>query len=378
MTKAVIAGFARSPFGVANKGELIKVRPDDLLAETVKGLMAKTDVDPEAIEDLYVGCAFPEGEQGFNIARYIVFLTGLPIATGGVTVNRWCGSSMQAIHMATGAIETGAGEAFICAGVESMTRVPMMGFNPMLHPGLAKDRPEVYSAMGVTAENVARKYQITRKRQEEFALGSHQKAAAARDGGRYDDEIVAIHGPAGEVTADGGIRADTSLDKLAELKPAFDKDGTVTAGTSSPMNDGASAVLVCSEDFAKANGLEVLARIKSIAGAGCEPEIMGMGPVKATAKALDRAGLKVKDIGVTELNEAFASQAIACINEIGLDEEAVNLDGGAIALGHPMGASGARITGKAASVMRREGKQYALATMCIGGGQGIATVLEAA
>jgi len=378
MTNAVLAGFVRSPFTIANKGALTKVRPDDLLAGVVKGLVKKSGVNPDDVEDLIVGCAFPEGEQGFNIARYIVFLAGLPIGIGGATVNRFCGSSMQAIHMAAGSIQLGAGDVFICAGIESMTRVPMMGFNPMLHPGLAKDWPEVYTSMGVTAENVARRYQITRERQQDFAIASHEKAAAAQGGGRFADEIIPVATKAGAVEQDGGIRPGTDQKALADLKPAFDQNGTVTAGTSSPLTDGASAVLVCSEDYAKAHNLQVLARIKSIAGAGCEPEIMGMGPVKASQKALARAGLKVGDIDVVELNEAFAAQALACIRELGLDEKKINLDGGAIALGHPLGATGARITGKAAALLKREGGKYALATQCIGGGQGIATILEAA
>jgi acetyl-CoA acyltransferase len=320
----------------------------------------------------------PEGEQGFNMARYIVFLADLPIKMGGITVNRWCGSSMQAIHMAAGAVQMGAGEAFLCAGVESMTRVPMMGFNPSPNPTLAKRWPETYFSMGITAEKVAEKYQVTREKQQEFAVSSHQKAAKALAEGRFKDEIVPIETPNGIVDKDGAIRPDTSMEVLSGLKPAFDKDGTVTAGTSSPLTDGASATIVCSADYAAKHKLPVLAKIRAIAGTGLEPEIMGMGPVEATNKALKRAGLKIGDIDVMELNEAFASQSVACIRELGIDPKKVNLDGGAIALGHPLGASGARITGKAASNLKREGGKYAVATMCIGGGQGIATVLEAA
>jgi len=378
MKNAVIAGYLRSPFHFAGKGALTKVRPDDMVAGVVKALVAKTGIDPADIEDLILGCANPEAEQGLNMARYVVFLSGLPITVGGTTVNRWCGSSMQAIHIAAGSVRMGAGEAFICAGVESMTRVPIMGYNPSPNPALAKTWPETYYAMGITAEKVAQKYQVTREVQETFAVASHKKAAAAQSGGRLDAEIVAIETPAGPIDKDGGIRPDTNLEALAALKPAFDKDGTVTAGTSSPLTDGASAVLVCSEDYAKQHKLDVLARIKSIAGTGLEPEIMGMGPVEATHKALTRAKLKIADVDVMELNEAFASQSVACIKELGIDPDKVNLDGGAIALGHPLGASGARITGKAASNLKREGGKFAVATMCIGGGQGIATVLEAA
>jgi acetyl-CoA acyltransferase len=374
----VIAGYARSPFTFAHKGEMVKLRPDEMAAQVVRGLMERTGVDPKEIEDLIVGCAFPEGEQGLNVARLIGFLAELPLGVAGTTVNRFCGSSMQAIHMAAGAIQLNAGEAFICAGIESMSRVPMAGFNPLLHPGLAESFPAAYISMGETAENVARRHQITRQRQEELAVVSHRKAAVARGEGKLKDEIVAVSVNGSEVTADGCIRPDTSLDALAELKPAFSTDGSVTAATSSPLTDGASAVLVTSEDYAKAHGLKVLAKLKSIAVAGCDPEVMGIGPVAATKKALTRAGLAVKDLDIIELNEAFAAQALACADELGLDLDKTNLDGGAIALGHPLGATGARITGKAAALLQREGKEFALATQCIGGGQGIATILEAA
>ncbi len=373
----VIAGYARSPFHFASKGELTKVRPDEMAAQVVRGLLDKTKVDPAAIEDLIVGCAMPEGEQGLNVARLIGFLADLPLNVGGATVNRFCGSSMNAIHMAAGQIQMDAGEAFICAGVESMTRVPMAGFNPMLHPGLAERYPQAYISMGETAENVAAKYDIPRTRQEELAVDSHRKAAAAHEAGKFKDEIVPIRQGNHTVEADGCIRPDSSAEALAGLNPAFKIDGTVTAGTASPLTDGAAATLVTSEDFAKANGLEMLARLRSVAVAGCAPEIMGMGPVAAANKALERAGLKVGDIEVIELNEAFAAQALACVNQLGLDLGRINIDGGAIALGHPLGATGARITGKAAQLMKREGKQLALAAQCIGGGQGIATVLEA-
>lgn len=378
MKNVVIAGYARSPFHFAGKGELAKVRPDEMAAQVVAGLLERTGVDPKEIEDLIVGCAFPEGEQGLNVARMIGFLAHLPIEVAGTTVNRFCGSSMQAIHMAAGSIQLGAGEAFICGGIESMTRVPIMGFNPMPHPGLVKDYPQAYVSMGVTAENVAQKYQITRADQEAFAVESQRKAAAAQAAGKLDGEIVPIKWNGKTVAKDGCIRADTTAEGLAALKPAFDEHGTVTAGTSSPLTDGASATLVCTEDYAKRRNLQPLARLKSIAVAGCAPEIMGMGPVAASRKALARAGLEMRDIDLIELNEAFASQSIACIQELGMDRAKINLDGGAIALGHPLGATGARITGKAAQLLKREGKRYALATQCIGGGQGIATVLEAA
>ena len=374
----VIAGFARSPFHFARKGALARTRPDDLAAAVVKGLVARTGIDPSEIEDLIVGCAFPEAEQGFNVARLIGMIAGLPQSVAGTTVNRFCGSSMQAIHMAAGAIQMNAGEAFICAGIESMSRVPMEGFNPLPNPVLKEASPGAYMGMGTTAENLARKHQITRAAQEAFAVDSHTKAAAAQAAGRFDDEIVPVETKAGVVDRDGCIRPDTDAEALAGLAPAFDQDGTVTAGTASPLTDGASATLVVSGDFAKAHGLPVLAKLRSVAVAGCDPTIMGIGPVGASRKALDRAGLKVGDLDIVESNEAFAAQAMAVAHDLGFDMAKVNLDGGALALGHPLGATGARITGKAASLLKREDKALALATQCIGGGQGIATVLEAA
>ncbi len=377
MKRVVIAEYVRSPFTFASKGEMVKVRPDDMAAQVVKALVERSGVAVEDIEDLILGCAFPEAEQGFNLARLVGFLAGLPQSVAGTTVNRFCGSSMQSIHMAAGAIQMGAGDLFIAAGVESMTRVPMTGFNPMPNPVLYKTLPAAYMGMGETAENVAAKYKLSRAEQEEFALLSQQKAAAAREAGRLSDEIVAIDSGKGLIEQDGCIRPDTTLEGLAELKPAFAQDGSVTAATSSPLTDGASATLVCSEEYAKEHGLKPIAAIKSIAVAGCAPEIMGIGPVAATRKALTRAGLEVADLDIIELNEAFASQSLACIRDLGLEMDKINLDGGAIALGHPLGASGARITGKAAALLQREGKQFALSTQCIGGGQGIATILEA-
>ncbi len=377
MKRVVIADYVRSPFTFALKGEMVKVRPDDMAAQVVKALVAKSGVKVDDIEDLILGCAFPEGEQGFNVARLVGFLAGLPQSVAGTTVNRFCGSSMQSIHMAAGAIQMGAGDVFIAAGVESMTRVPMTGFNPMPNPVLYKALPAAYMGMGETAENVAKKYGLSRAEQEEFAVLSHQKAAAAQAAGKLSDEIIAIDSGKGMIEQDGCIRPETTVEGLSGLKPAFSVDGSVTAGTSSPLTDGASATLVCSEEYALANGLKPIAAIKSIAVAGCAPEIMGIGPVAATRKALARAGLEVADLDIIELNEAFASQSLACIRDLGLDMDKINLDGGAIALGHPLGASGARITAKAATLLQREGKQFALSTQCIGGGQGIATILEA-
>jgi len=376
MKNVVIAGYARSPFTLANKGALMRVRPDDLTAQVVAALVARTGVNPNAIEDLIVGCAFPEGEQGLNVGRLIVMLAGLPQSVAGMTVNRFCGSSMQSVHIAAGQIQLGAGEVFIAAGIESMSRVPMLGFNPLLNPALQARVPAAYIGMGDTAENVAAKWEIGRAEQEAFAVRSQQRAAAAAAAGHFSAEIVPITTKSGIVEVDGCLRPETSAAGLAQLKPAFSAGGTVTAGTSSPLTDGASAVLVCSEDYALKHGLKPLARIVSVAVAGCAPEIMGIGPVAATRKALARAGLDIEAIDIVELNEAFASQAIACVRDLKVRDATLNLDGGAIALGHPLGATGARIVGKAAALLQREGKRYALATQCIGGGQGIATVLE--
>ena len=378
MNNAVIAGYVRSPFHFAHKGALVEKRPDDLAAEVVQGLLAQTGVDPAEIEDLIIGCAFPEGEQGFNMGRIVALIAELPISVAGATVNRFCGSSMQAIHIAAGAVRMDAGEAFICAGVESMSRVPMGGFNPAPNPDLYEKNEGAYMSMGETAENLARKYQITREEQESLAVASHARATAAWDDGKYAGEVISVETGDGTVERDGCIRPGTNAEVLAGLEPAFDAEGTVTAGTSSPLTDGAAAVLVCTEDYAQRNGLSVLARIKAIAVAGCQPEIMGYGPVVSSEKALARAGLKMADVDVIELNEAFAVQALACVRELSIDLERMNIDGGAIAIGHPLGATGARITGKAAQILRREDKRYALATQCIGGGQGISTVLEAA
>lgn len=378
MRNVVICGYARSPFTPAKRGALAKARPDDIAAQVVRGLVERTKVKVEDIEDVIFGCAFPEGEQGFNVARIISLLADLPIKAAGMTINRFCGSSMQSIHAAAGAIQMNAGEVFICGGVESMTRIPMGGYNPMPNPDLMKSKPESYMAMGITAENVAQKYQISRQAQEDFSVLSHKKAHEAQAGGRLKDEIVPITYKGQTIDQDGCIRPDTNAEGLAGLDLAFDQNGTVTAGTASPLTDGAAAVLVCSEDYAKANGLNIMARIKSVAVAGCGPEIMGIGPVEATKKALKRAGISMSDIDIVEINEAFAAQALACIQDLMIDPKRVNLDGGAIALGHPLGATGARITGKAAQLLKREGKKYALSTQCIGGGQGIATILEAA
>jgi len=374
--KAVVIGYSRSPFTPAKRGGLAKTRPDDIAATVVNGLLKKTGIDPSLIEDLIVGTAFPEAEQGFNMARMVTFLSDLPETVPGVTINRFCGSSMQAIHDAVGRISMGAGDAFIAGGVESMSRIPMTGFNPMPNPKLSLDFPEAFTSMGVTAENLAQMYSIDREEQENFAIESQQRASKFRESGAFKDEIVVIETTTGVVDSDGCLRPKTDSAALSNLSPAFDINGTVTAGTASPLTDGAAFVLVCSERFAEENGLTPLARILSTAVTACSPEIMGIGPVEATRKALKRAGISLEEIGIIELNEAFAAQSLAVISELKMDKSKVNIEGGAIALGHPLGASGARITGKAAQLMSNNDEKYALATMCIGGGQGIATILE--
>ena len=371
MYKSVIAGYNRSPFTLAKKGALIDIRPDELLSEVIKDLISKTKVNLEDIEDVIIGCAFPEGEQGFNIGKLVTFLSDMNVKTAGTTINRWCGSSMEAIHIAAGKISMGSGKVFICGGVESMTRVTA-GFNPMPYPKSNKENPNLYFSMGTTAENVAKKYQIERRAQQEFAIASHQKAFEAQSKGNFKKEITVIN----NYSKDGGIRSSSSHEILDGLKLIFDQEGTVTAATSSPLTDGAAVTLICEEQYAKDNNLDILGRIVSTAVQGCSPELMGLGPIGASNKALKRANLSIKDIDIIELNEAFASQSLACIKDLDIKEEKLNLDGGAIALGHPLGATGARITGKAAEILRRENKKYALATQCIGLGMGIATIIE--
>jgi acetyl-CoA acyltransferase len=371
MFKAVIAGYSRSPFTVAQKGELIGVKPDELLSEVIKNLISRSKINKEDIEDVIIGCAFPEGEQGFNIGKIVTFLSDMNVKTAGLTVNRWCGSSMEAIHIAAGKISMGAGKAFICGGVESMSRVTT-GFNSLPYPKSNEKNHHLYFAMGITAENVAKKYKIARYAQQEFALESHQKAYEAQSKGNFDNEITIIN----NCSKDGGIRPNSSQHTLDNLKLIFDKNGTVTAATSSPLTDGAATTLICEEQYAKDNNLDILGRIISTAVQGCDPDFMGLGPIGATRKALNRANLSVQDIDIIEINEAFASQSLACIKDLAIDKKKINLDGGAIALGHPLGATGARITGKAAELLRRENKRYALSTQCIGYGMGIATVIE--
>ena len=371
MYNSVIVGYSRSPFTMARKGALIDTKPVNLLADVIKNLISKSNVKKEDIEDVVVGCAFQVGEQCFNIGKLVTFLTNMEVKTSGMTVDRWCGSSMEAIHIAAGKIAMGSGKVFICGGVESMTRVNT-GFDPIPYPESDKDNPNVYFSMGITAENVAKKYKISRKEQQEFAISSHQKAHEAQTTGKFKNEIVTI----GKCEIDGNIRPQSNQETLDGLKLAFDQNGTVTAATSSPLTDGAAAILICEENYAKENNLEILGRVVSTAVEGCEPNYMGLGPIGATKKALQRANLTIDKIDIVELNEAFASQSLACIKDLKIDQKKVNLDGGALALGHPLGATGARITGKAAELLRRENKKYALSTQCIGLGMGIATIIE--
>ena len=376
MRNAVIVGYKRSPFTFARKGEMANIRPEDILSQTINQLLNEIQINKNDIEDIITGCAYPEGAQGNNIAKIVSFMTDMPEHVAGMTVNRWCGSSMQAIHDATGAIAINSGDVFLCCGVESMTFIPMNGLTYDPHPQLSKDNPNVYMSMGITAENVAKKFDISRKEQQDFAISSHYKANLARDSNMFDNEIVSITNNDEKINKDGGIRPNTSHEILDGLKLAFDENGTVTAGTASPLTDGASAVIVCEEEYAKKNNLNILARIKSTAVVGCPPELMGLGPINASKKALKRANLSISDIDIVELNEAFASQSLACIKELNMDINKVNIHGGAIALGHPLGATGARITGKVATLLQKNNKKYGLATQCIGLGQGIATVLE--
>ena len=374
MAEAVSAGYVRSPFTFAGKGELSSHRPDSLAAQVVRALLQRTGVTPSDIEDLVLGCAFPEGEQGLNLGRVVGNLAGLPDSVGGMTVNRWCGSSMQAIQIAAGAIATGAGEVFLCGGVESMSRVPMMGLNCLPPPEWSAETRSAYLNMGLTAETVAERHGIDRARQDAYAAESQARAAEAQATGRFSDEIVAI----GEVKADGCVRGGTTAEKLGTLKTIFKENGTVSAGNASPLTDGASMTLVCSADYAARKGLAVLARIRAFAVSGCAAEVMGIGPVEASRKAMARAGIGAADLDVIEMNEAFAAQVLACCDKLGIDPRHINRDGGAIALGHPLGATGARLVGKAALLLKRDGGRWALATQCIGGGQGIAMVLESA
>jgi len=375
--RSVIVDWRRSPFTKAHRGSLSGERPDDYAGQVIRELMRNTSIESNKIDDIIVGCAYPEGEQGYNIGRLMAFLGGLPPEVPGSTINRLCGSSMQAILTASSQISAGWGDCFLCGGIESMSRIQRRGFNWSPNQTLEEEFPHAYINMGITAENVAELYGISREEQEEFALESHLKAVKAGSEGNFSDELVPIDSKGGRITQDDCIRPNSTLESMSNLKPAFVEGGSVTAATSSPLTDGAVFSLICSEEFAVSHSLRPIAVVVSGAVTGCHPELMGLGPISSTNLALERAGWGVSDIDVFELNEAFSSQSIACIRELGLDPDIVNIDGGALAIGHPLGASGARITCKAASILHRTGKQRAMASMCIGGGMGISIALEA-
>ena len=374
--KAVIVDWLRSPFHRAHKGELANVRPDEMAGQVIRQLMERNDISSSMIDDLILGCAYPEGEQGYNLGRLLTFLGELPNTVPGATINRLCGSSMQAILSAAAHIEVGWGDCILVGGVESMSRIQRRGFNWSPSPELEDKFPDAYIGMGVTAENVAKKWNQTRLQHEQFALSSHYKAASAQTNGLFKNEIATIKNNEIIISEDGCIRGNTTLESMAKLNPAFGEDGIVTAATSSPLTDGAVFMIVCSEEFAKKNKLKPMARIVAGAVTGCSPEIMGIGPIEATKKVLNKANWKVDDVDLFELNEAFSSQSLAVIEELKIKPEIVNLHGGALAIGHPLGASGARITGKAASLLQSTGAERAVATMCIGGGMGISIALE--
>jgi acetyl-CoA acyltransferase len=390
MKEAVIVSAVRTPVGKAKRGGLATVRPDEMAATAIQALVKRTpNVDPAQIEDVVFGCAFPEGEQGLNVARMIALRAGLPDSVPAETINRYCSSGVQSIAHVANAIQSGQIETGIAGGVESMTMVPMMGYKFSANPHFAQDLPHYYTNMGLTAENLVVKYGISRDDQDQFSLKSHQKAARAVESGLFDPELVPIDVEVVEfnghekpikknftVKRDEGPRADTNMQALSKLRPAFKEGGTVTAGNSSQMSDGAAAVMVMSARRATDLGLEPLARFVSFAVGGVPPELMGIGPVIAIPKALKLAGLTINDIDLIELNEAFAAQSLAVIRLAELDESKINVNGGAIALGHPLGCTGAKLTTQLIYEMGRRKSKYGMVTMCIGGGMGAAAVFE--
>ncbi|MEZ4383469.1 MAG: acetyl-CoA C-acyltransferase [Nannocystaceae bacterium] len=375
---AVIVAARRSAVGRALKGTLRNTRPDDLAAQVIAKMLADLPGLPkEDVDDVVLGCAMPEAEQGLNVARTVALRAGLPVSTSGITINRFCSSGLQAIASCAERIMVGAVDCAIGGGVESMSMVPMGGNKAMFNPAIVAENPEIYISMGLTAENVARTFEVSRADQDAFALESHRRAIAAIQAGAFVDEIVPVTtAEGGEFAVDEGPRPDTSLESLAGLRPVFHARGSVTAGNSSPINDGAAAAVVMSAERAKELGLEPLARFVGFATAGVPPEIMGIGPVEAIPKVLRQTGLSLSDIDLFELNEAFASQSLAVIRKLGLDPAKVNIGGGAIALGHPLGATGAKLTATLISAMRRNKSRYGMVTMCIGGGMGAAGVFE--
>ena len=391
MSEAVLVSAIRTPVGRAPKGAFSTTRPDDLAAIALGGALDRLpSLDRAEIDDVILGCAQPEGEQGFNIARFAALRAGLPVSTPGVTVNRLCGSGLEAIVQADLRIRAGHDRVIIAGGAESMSLIPMGGSKPSPNPWLAEHYPASLLSMGLTAERVARRYEISREDQDAFSLASHQKAVAAQAAGRFAEEIIPVTvttavpgGRAGKplvqdkrIATDEGPRADTSLEALAKLKPAFHAQGTVTAGNASQTSDGAAAVVLMEATRAAELGIRPLGRLAAYAATGCLPEEMGIGPLTAIPKALSRAGLTLADIGLIELNEAFAAQALAVMRVLGIDPERVNVNGGAIALGHPLGCTGAKLTATLLNEMRRREVRYGMVTMCIGGGMGAAGIFE--
>jgi acetyl-CoA acyltransferase len=388
MKTAYILAAYRTAGCKAKKGKFKDVRPDDLAAAAIKGLLERTGIDPLAVDDIIMGCAFPEGEQGMNLARVAALKAGVPYQVPAQTVNRFCSSGLQSIASAAERIMAGFSDCIIAGGAESMTMIPMGGGKYSANPGLVASWPEAYASMGITAELVAEKYGVSREDQDAFAAASHQKAAVASQQGKFCDEIIPVavehctlvNGKLAKstelVVGDDGVRGDTTVAGLGKLKPAFRVNGTVTAGNASQMTDGAAAVLVVSEEFLRTIGTKPLARFVSFAVRGVPPEIMGIGPVEAIPAALKLAGLTLADIGLIELNEAFAAQALACVRELGIDPARLNVNGGAIALGHPLGCTGAKLTATLLHELQRTDSRYGMVSMCIGGGMGAAGIFE--
>jgi len=389
VNSAVIVSAVRTAVGKAPKGKLSATRPDDMAAIVMRAAIEQVPgLRPEEVEDIYIGCAMPEAEQGMNVARVAAFRAGLPYTVPAMTLNRFCSSGLQSIAFAADRILSGAANCILAGGTESMSMIPMGGHKIAPNPALIESDPDTYLSMGLTAENLAREFGIRREEQDAFALESHRKALAAIDAGRFKDEIVSL--PVREVVleqsrrtvcefnfaTDEGPRRDTSMEALQNLKPAFKAEGTVTAGNASQMSDGAGAVIIMSEAKARAMGLQPLARFVAYATAGVRPEVMGIGPVEAIPKVLRQAGLKLEDMDLIELNEAFAVQALAVIRELGLDMSKLNVNGGAIALGHPLGCTGSKLTATLLHEMRRRGARYGMVTMCVGGGMGAAGIFE--
>jgi acetyl-CoA acyltransferase len=377
MREAVIVSSVRTAVGKAGKGTLAKTRPDDMAATAIKGALARVPpVEPAMVDDVILGCAMPEAEQGMNVARIASLLAGVPHTAGAMTVNRFCSSGLQAIALACDAITSGRAEVAVAGGTESMSLIPMGGHKVAPNPSLLEHYPDSYLGMGLTAELVAQKYGVDREKADAFSLASHQKAVAAIESGKFKDEIVPLAADSGTFDTDEGPRTDTDMAALGKLKPAFAAAGIVTAGNSSQMSDGAAATVVVSAEKAKQLGLTPIGRLVSYAVAGVPPEIMGIGPIEAIPRALKLAGLTLGDIDLIELNEAFACQALAVIQAVGLDPAKVNVNGGAVALGHPLGCTGAKLTAQILSEMKRRKSRYGIVTMCVGGGMGAAGIFE--